>query len=622
MVKRLQPRIIGVGIALLSALVVFAAAQNAEKASTPAEATLFDYTKSHGFPNIFSPYFTTAFVPAARLTNSERLQDFVEDGKLNLSLENVIALALENNLDIAVARYNLPIAQTDLLRAKGGGASRGVAGAYQSNTIFSAEIGASVGSGRSTGSTGAGGILGGNIPTLGAVGCCDPTVSVFYGWDDAATPLNYTVVSGVPVEFTHSAYVSGSYSQGFLTGTSIFAGLNGFRESSNATTELFNPDVASGLYVGGSQQLLNGFGYRANAKFIRISRNNLKYSQSVFRQYVINVLSKVISTYYDLLTDRDNIRVAQEDLASVQKLLGNQQVQVKIGAMAASDMLRTREEVVARQQDLLTAENTFAQDSQSLKAEICKSLSEELASSEIVPTDQLPEPHPDDLPPLAEALREATANRPEIEQAHVNLQNQQVAIQAVRNGLLPSLLAYAEYTPSGLGGSLGSSLTGVLDRHPNYAYGLRLNIPVGNRIAQADAARSLLEQRQLEMQLQQAQNQSVWDVTKAVSAVQQAKGQLDATLELTELARQALDMEQQKFSFAAAKVEDVISAQRDLAAAESTEVKARATYAKALIQFEQATGTIMERNNIALSDAVRGQFHRTDDIQSRPETQR
>lgn len=186
--------------------------------------------------------------------------------------------------------------------------------------------------------------------------------------------------------------------------------------------------------------------------------------------------------------------------------------------------------------------------------------------------------------------------------------------------MLPSLLAYAEYTPSGLGGSLGSSFTGSLqNRYPNYAYGLRLSIPIRNRVAQADAARSLLEQRQLEMQLQQAENQSVWDVSKAVSAVQQAKGQLDATLELTDLARQALDMEQQKFSFAAARVEDVIGAERDLAAAENTEVIARATYAKALIQFEQATGTILERNNVALSDAVRGQVHRAQNIPGTPE---
>ena len=99
----------------------------------------------------------------------------------------------------------------------------------------------------------------------------------------------------------------------------------------------------------------------------------------------MTVLSKVISVYYDLLTDQDNIHVAQEELASVQKLLSTQQDQVKLGATAASDMLRTREEVVARHQDLLAAENIFAQDSQSLKAEICKSFSEELANSEIVP---------------------------------------------------------------------------------------------------------------------------------------------------------------------------------------------------------------------------------------------
>ncbi len=610
-----------VGLVLLFGFIGSAAAQATQKTSVPAEATLFDYTKNRTFPNILSPYTSTNFVPVARLTNSQRLQDLMEDGELKLSLEDAIALALENNLDIAVARYNLPIAQTDLLRAKGGGATRGVAGAYQSNTIFSGEIGASVGSGRSSSSSGAGGILGGTIPTLGSVGCCDPTISLFYGWDRAVTPLNYTVVSGVPVESTQSAYLSGGYAQGFLTGTSIFAGVNGYRESSNATTELFNPDIASGLYIGASQQLLNGFGYRANAKFLRISRNNLKYSQSVFRQYVIVVLSNVISTYYDLLTDRDNIHVAQEELASVQRLLSNQEDQVKIGAIASSDMLRSREEVIARQQDLLAAENTFAQDSQSLKAEICKSFNQQLASSEIVLTDQLPEPHPDDVPPLEEALREAAANRPEIEQANLNLQNQQVTIQAVRNGLLPSLLAYAEYTPSGLGGSLGSSFTGLLqDRYSNYAYGLRLSIPIGNRVAQADAARALLEQRQLEMQLQQAENQGVWDVSKAVSAVQQAKGQLDTTLQLTELARQALDMEQKKFGFAAAKVEDVISAQRDLAAAENTEVRARASYAKALIQFEQATGTILERNNVGLSDAVSGKFHREqDNIPGAPE---
>ena len=432
---------------------------------------------------------------------------------------------------------------------------------------------------------------------------------MFYGWDDASTPLNYTVVSGVCVEGTHSAYLSTSYTQGFLTGTSVYAGVNGYRESSNATTELYNPDVTSNLYVGLSQQLLNGFGYRANAKFIRISQNDLKYSGSVFRQHVVDILSKVISTYYDLLTDLDTIRVSQEELASVKDLLEKQRLEVKVRAVAASDLISTQRDVVARQQDLLAAQNAFDQDSQSFKAEICKTFSFALANSRITPTDSLPEPSPDDIPGLAEALQEGAQNRPEIEQARLNLGNQEITIGAVHNGLLPSLLAYGEYAPSGLGGTLDPSLAGMIhNRYPNYAYGVRLNIPLGNRTAQADAAWALLEQRQLEMQLQQAQNQSVWDVSKAVTAVQQAKGQLDATLELTKLARQVVEVDKQKFAFALAKVEEVISAERELATAENTEVRARATYAKALIQFELATGTILDRNNVESSDAVRADF--------------
>jgi outer membrane protein len=598
---------VAVGLAWLFSMTGTLIAQ--QRASAQTEATEIDYTKGHKLTDLFSTYTRARFVPPAILTNSQRLGSLIVNGELHLSLADAIELALENNLEIAVARYNLPIAQTDLLRAKGGGASRGVAGAYQSNTIFSAELGASVGSGRASGSTGAGGILGGNIPTLGSVGCCDPSVSVFYGWDDALTPLNYTVVSGVPVESTHSAYLSTTYVQGFLTGTSFYAGVNAYRESSNATTELYNPDIASNLYVGLSQQLLNGFGYRANAKFIRISQNDLKYSRSVFRQHVVDILSKVISTYYDLLTDIDNIHVSQEELASVKDLLEKQRLEVQARAVATSDLLSTQKDIVARQQDLLAAQNVFDQDSQSLKTEICKTFSLALANSRIVPTDSLPEPRPDDIPGLAEALQEAARNRPEIEQAQLNLGNQEITIEAVRNNLLPSLLAYGEYAPSGLGGALDPSLTDVMhNRYGNYAYGLRLSIPFGNRTAQADATRALLEKRQLEMQLQQAQNQSVWDVSKAVSAVQQARGQLDATLQLTKLARQVVDVEKRKFAFALAQVGEVVSAERELAVAENDEVRTRASYAKALIQFELATGTILDRNNIEFSDAVRGQI--------------
>src|SRR5437870_906590 len=379
---------IGVWLALTLCPSGLFAEQAAHKTSAPAEATLFDYTKSPAFPQVFRAY-TSRFVPSARLANSQLLRELIQDGKLKVSLEDAIALALENNLEIAVARYNLPIAQTDLLRAKGGGASRGVAGAYQSATIFSSEIGAGIGGGRGGGSGNAGGLVGGGISSVSSVGCCDPGVIVFYGWDHAVTPLNYTIVSGVPVETTQSAYVSGGYSQGFLTGTSLFVGLNGYRQSSNATTQLFNPYIASGLNVGVSQQLLNGFGYRANSKFIRIARKDQKYSESIFRQNVINIVSLVMTTYYDLLAEQENIRVAQEGLRYAEKLRDADQSEAKLGVVADFDVLRAQEEVAARQQDLLVAKNTFAQDSQSFKAQISKTFDAELAAVEIAPTDSL-----------------------------------------------------------------------------------------------------------------------------------------------------------------------------------------------------------------------------------------
>jgi len=590
------------------------AGQDARRTSGPEEATHFDYSNSHAFPQLFSPY-VTPFVPSPRLDNSRRLPNLIVEGKLMLRLDDAIALALENNLDIEVARYNLPIGQTDYLRAKGGGATRGVAGSYQSTTAFSGSLGGGLSSSGGVGRVGAGGTLGGGVSSVGSAGCCDPSVYAFYGWSDAISPLNYVVVSGVPVETSHTAYFQGGYSQGFLTGTSFGVSEYSYRLSSNTTTSLFNPEFVTGLSIAFSQNLLAGYGYRANALFIRQGRNNLKYAESVFRQSVITQVAAVMSTYYDLLADQEKIRVAQEGLQNAQKLLENNQVELKIGAVAQYDVLRSQEEVALRQQDLLAAGNTFSQDAQSLKAKISKSFNEELATVEIAPTDRLPEPHADDVPPLAEALREAARYSPEIEQADINLRNQEYTIQARRNSLLPQLQVYASYNLAGLGGALRPTFANVFqNEYPNIQYGVTLGIPIRNRTAQADAARALLEQRQLQMKLQDAKNQAVWGVSKAVSAVEQAKSQLDAALNLAAISRQVLGMQQQKFTLASATVEDVIIAQTNLANAQGTEVTARAAYAKALIQFEQATGTLLERNNINLSEAVQGEVQRAPNI--------
>ncbi len=592
-----------------------AQAQQPQKGSKTPEATAFDYTTSRAFPNVISPY-RFPYVPGARTANSGRLQELIHAGKLELSRDDAVALALENNLDISVARYNLPIAQTDLLRAKSGGATRGVAGAYQSSTLFSGSIGAGVSNSNNGGGTG-GSLLGGGIPYSNAVGCCDPQATFFYGWSNDVTPLNFPLAAGVPVETTHSSVYTGSYSQGFLTGTSYQIGLQGFRESSNALASnvQFNPFIQSGLFIGVNQHLLNGFGYRSNARFIRIAQNDQKFAESVFEQKVEDIVSQVLTLYYGLLYDRESVRVAQGGLANAQKLLSDNQQEVQIGSGAKLDVVQAQLDVAQRRQELLAAQNAYELDQQSLKADISKSFDSELASVQIDPTDQLPEPNPDDIPPLPQAIREAEQNRPEIQQAEINLRNQRVTIQAVRNALLPTLDVDAAYAPNGLAGTLGPAFSTLFRaRYPEYSYGLSLNIPIRNRQEQADAARALIEQRQQTIQLQQARNKAVWDVSKAVSAVDQARGDLAAARNVAGLARQSLQGVQLKFKLGRATVTEVIQSQRDLDTAQVSEVKARSDYAKAFIQFEQATGTVLTRNHVALADAKRGKVPRPPEI--------
>jgi outer membrane protein TolC len=212
------------------------------------------------------------------------------------------------------------------------------------------------------------------------------------------------------------------------------------------------------------------------------------------------------------------------------------------------------------------------------------------------------------VPTLAEALREATAHRPEIEQAEMSLQNQQVVLEATKNALLPSLDAYGSYDLSGLGGSLRPTIDNIFQNDfPNFSFGLRLEMPLRNRTAQADSTRALLEQRRLQMRLQDARNVAVWDVSKAVSGVDQARRQLEAATKLVKLALQVVQMQHQKFTMELATVEEYITAQQNLAIARGHVVKAHAAYAKALIQYEKATGTLLDRNNIEMSEAVHGE---------------
>lgn len=621
-------------------------------ATSPALNLNSNFGNTRWFPSIWGPY-AMPYIPETKMTNSELLHSLVSDGKLHLSLQDVIELALENNLDIAVARYNIAYSRTDLLRTQGGGAPRGFSGSFSSSALYSGAVGSGVSASTSGVSTSTGGVSGGaNAIQLGG-GTFDPTAFFSMGWNQNLSPLGTTVVTGVPYEYNQGTSYFTGIVQEFQTGTSYEVVMGGQRYTNNALTDAFNPQVYTELAIGFTQPLLNGFGRRVNSLFIRIARNDQKAADSIFRQQVINTMGTVLNDYWDFLSDKENVRVKEQALAYSQKLLEDNKKQVTIGTLAPISVVQAESEVASDQQALIVAQTTLQQQGELIKTALTKRVEGDLTSAQVETLDKLPEPKPDDVPPIDEALRLAFANRPEIEQTELNLKDEDYNLAARRNSLLPTLNLYGTYAATGLSGHqaicaegqgalatycetgpetygppLGITTNGVSQalsqtlqgRYTNYSLGVNLSIPIRNRQAQADMARALLERRQLETQLQQTKNNIAQAVRSAVIGVIQAKAQIDAAVKASAYAQQSLEAEQKKFQLGESTVFLVIQAQRDLATAEGNEVTARSTYAKAITSYQQSVGTILHDYNVELSDAIEGKVTHPPNIPGSPET--
>jgi outer membrane protein TolC len=651
-VQRLAAFIFIAGILLIAPRLYAQQSPSTENAA-PTPDFKMDFGNTRWFPSVWQPY-QMPYIPEEKMTNSDRLHTLLRDGKLQLSLQDLIELALENNLDLAVARYNIAFAYTDILRTKGGGAARGFTGSFQSSALFSGAVGSGVTSGGGGVSGGAGGVTGSaSAIQLGSGGTFDPSVFFSYGWNQNVTPLGTTAVTGVPfVDLQGSSYTAG-ITQAFQSGTSYQVLLGGSRGTTTSLTSVFNPEVNTFLAVGFTQNLLNGFGRRANSTYIRIAKNDLKVADSVFRQQVISTMGTVLNDYWDYLSDKENVRVKEEALAFYEKQLADNKKQVEIGTLAPIEVVHAESELATNQTALIVAQTNLQEEGELIKTALAREVGPELASAQIEAVDNLPEPRPDDIPSLEQALKKAFANRPEIEQTELKFNDQDYTIARAHNALLPSLNIYGTYAAEGLSGNqllcpsgsspygqgcinagggvltpTGKASNGVSQaltqtfqgQYPNYSLGLNLSIPIRNRSAQADAARAALERRQLEAQLQQSKNTIAQQVRTAVIGVIQAKAQIDAADKATTLARQTLDAEEKKFKLGESTVFLVIQAQRDLATAEGNGVTAHSTYAKALTAYQQAVGTILSDYNVELSDAMQGTVKHAPNIPGSGET--
>jgi len=606
--------------------------------STPISLELSKHNFSRGpraFPTLLDPYKPIK-IEEPILTNSPRIDQLIHEGKLEISLQDAVELALENNLDIVVQRYNPWIADTDILRTLGGGAGRGLSG------------------------TGTASVLG-NIPSLNF----DPLISTTISYDDRSTPVNNPFISGTGTKsltslVTHTATYNTQYSQGFATGTGFFTAYNNSRSSSTSTFNLFNPSVQSSLFVGFSQELLNGFGLLPNTRNIRIAKNSRKIADWLFTQQAITTVTSTITAYWELVFARENVKVQQQAVTVAEKLYNDNKKQLEIGTMAPLDVTRAESELATDRQNLIVAQTAKLQQEQVLKNDIAKNpLAPNLINVEIIPTDLPHRPEAIEAPSFEEAVKEAFAKRPDLQQQALNLQNGDIEVRATRNALLPTATLFAQYGTVGLGGNqpiLGAAtlaassepvvngagtpvtvpgfgavflpttsqaVTGIKsggfgdassqvfhNNFPDYSVSVSLNVPLRNRQAQADNQRAILSQRQLEAQMQQLKNAALLDVRNTYIALEQDRARVEAAAKARELQQQTFDAERKKYELGASTVFLVIQTQRDLILAQGTELRSLADLVEAKANYERAVGRTLEVNHVTIADAKSGEADR------------
>ena len=599
---------------------------------------LTDYSKpeSH-FPSVVGPYIPR-HVPQPNFANTSRIDQLLRNGKLMLSLSDAVALTLENNLDISIARYNLSIADTDLLRAKSGASILGVAtglvqgtpgggiGGFGAGAPGAGPGGTSGGAGGA--GTGASGLVQSTLGIGPPIDSFDPQLSANLNIEHFSTPLSNTVTTGVSSLEQNTGTANFDYQQGFHTGTLMSVDFNNTRLTDNTTESTLVPALQSGVRLTLRQHLLSGFGFTPNMRFIRIARNNREISDVSFRGQVIATVSQIQNIYWDLVNAYEDVRVKQRSLDLAEKTLHDDREQLRLGSMAAIEVTQAENEVATRNQDLMVAQTGLQLQQLLMKNAITRNLTDPLlASAEVIPTDTMYVPQEEPVTPIQDLITDAVAHRPELAQARIDLTNRQISRKSAANALLPSADLVAWYGTNALAGNQNPNNPDLLEPiprsgfgnafstlfrndFPDYAVGIKVNIPIRNRTAQADQIRSELEYRQAQTRLQQLQNEIVIEVRNAQFAVQQNRVRVMAATKSRDLAQHTFDIEQKKYALGASTSFQVLQTQRDLAQAESTRMAAMSDYEKSRVELDRSTGLTLDHTGIELEDAERGEVQK------------
>ena len=604
-----------------------------------------DYTKpkSH-LLNPIAPYKATNY-PAPTLGNTPRLDQLLQDGKIYLSLADAVTLAIENNYDIAIARVNLDIADTDILRTKAGSTFRGVSTGLVQNTlggptqtILTAGGPGATSIGAGGGGAGVNGLVlstngGGPLPELR-----DPVLTGSLEYEASSAPqLNTLFSGGLPVLNTNTSTYNFNYTQGFVTGTQLQVGFNNTRITTNNPFSNYSPSLNTSFRATATQHLLQGFGPWINGRFILQAKNDRRITDSAFRQQLLYTVNQVEAIYWALVSAYEDEQAKERALAQSTQLTADNRKQLEIGTLAPLDVVNSDSAVATDKQALVASKTNLELQQLFMKQAIARNLNDpQLANAPVIPTDRVSlERLAEEDMPTEDLVKQAYANNPQIEQAVLSLKNNEITIKAFKNGLLPVVDAYAFYGGSALGGAqnpdavnfsspnpppnnkyppgtfpsfgYGTVLQNTFNNNaPDKGIGVNMTITLRNRTAQADQARSQMEYQQTQMRLQQLYTQIRIQVTNQQYALTNDRAQVLAAQAARDYAAQSLDAEEKKYKLGASTTTNVLQQGRNLATAENSLISATAAYAKDRAQLRQLLANTLEQYGISIQGAAMG----------------
>ena len=600
--------------------------QQQQQAFSPQKPFYVALPHSH---NPLAPYRPTT-VPELDLANSPRLQSLIRDGKLYISLRDAIALAIENNLDLASFRYNLPTALTDVARTKAGYQALGV------NTSVSSPLGASSGSGSAgggavssgAGAAGAGGLVQSTLGEGTFVNPFDPVLTVKGSVDHTKTQELNKVLVGIPLLENNTIGYTTQLTEYFPTGTGVQWSLNGLRQTSNSPLNIVDPQIELYWQALVTQPLLAGFGFGTNQRYIRIAKRNLQITDYAFKAQVIATVTGVEDIYWDLVNAYQDEQIKERSLGFANQTLSDDQKQLQLQAIPEMQVMTDQSAVATAEGNLTVSRANLRAAELFLKNALTKADDPSIDEMPVIPLDTKGAPDPNEAKSMADLIAEAEKNRPDVAQDQIGMQIARENLKSVNNSLLPSLNAYGLFSGTGLGGPLNPNCNqnegpgycsttlppdtpGVLKdafnySAPEYQIGFTLNITIRNRQAKADQFRAMLAFRQSQIAYEQEKKNILFDVRDSKFALEQAQASVDAAQKARDLAQKTFDIVKQEQVLGAKSSVDTLNAESVLAQAESALDVAEANYEKKKVDIDRAIGETLERTGVSIDDAKSG----------------